>query len=75
MKKTDDLKNKLVATFTKRNNWNKHIEIDGETYIYISAKSEIRREVHQQSGTIASLVGYFTFVGGENWMGNFMWCC
>ena len=75
MKKTDDLKNKLVATFTKRNNWNKRIEIDGETYIYISAKNEIRREVRQSSGTIAALVGCFMFVGSEIWMGNFMWCC
>lgn len=68
MIKTNELKNKLETTFTNKANYNKHIQIDGETYIYISCRNEIRRVVHQNSGDIAVLVGCFTF-------GRFMWCC
>lgn len=75
MKKTNDLKKKLIATFSNRQNWNRLIEIDGEKFIYISAKNEIRREVKQPSGTVALLVGCFVFVGTDSPLGNFMWCC
>ena len=65
--RTEELKNKLAATFSNKANWNKHIDIDGETYIYISCKNEIRQRIHQTGGDIAILVGCFAF-------GRFMWC-
>lgn len=72
MKKSNELREKLVATFADKKNWNRLIDIDGEKYIYISAVNEVRREVKQPSGTIATLVGCFTLVTDHN---TFIWCC
>ena len=66
MKKTDNLKEKLIATFGDRRNWNKRIEIDGEVFCFVSANNEIRREVKQPSGTIFVQCAVMLF-------GNFVW--
>lgn len=52
---TKELKNKLEKLFSKKSNWNKHIDVDGDRYIYISAKNELRKEV--TNGAV--LVGFF----------------
>ncbi len=67
LEKTKELKEALVRMYNKHE-WNKHIEIDGEQYIYISCKNEFRRVVHQSGEDIAVLVGCMAF-------GQFMWCC
>lgn len=68
MTKTNELRDKLVATFANKANHDKHITINGEDYIYISCRNEIRRVVHQAGEDVAVLVGCFAF-------GKFMWCC
>lgn len=50
-----ELKNRLETIFSNRANWNKLIDIDGNRYIYISAKNELRKEVIDG----AVLVGFF----------------
>lgn len=68
MKKTNELKQKLQETFSKRENWNKHITIDGTRYIYISAVNEIRYMcVHSSGFETANLLA--TFVGNR-----IIWC-
>lgn len=74
MKKTDAMRDKLIAIFSNRRNWNRHIEIDGEIYIYVSANNEIRREIKQPSGTIAQLVACFSLFEGTGYE-RLMWCC
>lgn len=37
--------------------WNKNVEIDGETYIFVSSRNEFRKIVSQPSGEIGTLVG------------------
>lgn len=68
MIKTDELKNKLETTFSDKVNHDKHITIDGDEYIYISCRNEVRKTAHQTDYTIAVLIGCFAF-------GKFMWCC
>lgn len=76
MEKTPELKRTLAETFSKRFNWNRFIEINGERFIYISARNEVRREEkHYDGSTAAVLVGCFVFVGNETPIGNFFWCC
>ncbi len=58
--KTKELKEALVRMYNEHE-WNKHIEIDGEKYIYISCKNEFRRVVHQPGEDIAVLVGCMAF--------------
>lgn len=65
MKKTNELKNALVEMFENKV-WNKLTLIDGDYYIYVSAKNEFRKLVHQPSGDIAALVGCMAF-------GRFVW--
>lgn len=67
MKKSTELKNALTEMYNNKV-WNKHVEIEGENYIYISATNEFRRVIKQPSGQIAMLVGCMV-------QGNFMWCC
>lgn len=74
MKKTEELRQKLIETFSNRRNWNRRIEIDGEMYIYISAVNEIRREVKQSSETIAQLLACFALFVGSGY-DQIMWCC
>lgn len=66
MEKTDTLKQKLIAAFGDRRNWNRSIEIDGEVFRYVPATSEIRRQVRQPSGTIFVQCAVMLF-------GNFAW--
>lgn len=66
MNKTDNLKEKLIAIFGDRRNWNKRIEIDGEAFRFVSETNEIRREVKQPSGTIFVQCAVMLF-------GNFVW--
>lgn len=68
MKKTNELKKKLQETFSKRENWNKHITIDGTSYIYISATNELRYICKHTSGfDTANLLACF--------VGNLLiWC-
>ena len=69
MTKTNELKNKLAATFADKANHDKHITIDGDDYIYISCRNEIRRVINHENRTQeAVLVGCFAF-------GRFKWCC
>lgn len=74
MKKTEEIRQVLRDVFSNRRNWNRRIEIDGEMYIYISAVNEIRREVHQPSGTIAQLVAHFSLFEGNGY-DKIVWCC
>lgn len=66
MEKTDTLKQKLIAAFGDRRNWNRSIEIDGEVFRFVSAINEIRRQVKQPSGTIFVQCAVILF-------GNFAW--
>lgn len=66
MEETDTLKQKLLAAFGDRRNWNRNIEIDGEVFRFVSATNEIRRQVKQPSGTIFVQCAAILF-------GNFVW--
>lgn len=68
MEKSNELKAKLTETFLNKQNWNREIAIDGETFIYISAENKIRRIVNQPSGKVAVLVACFV-------LDKFIWCC
>ena len=78
MKKSNDLRKKIVEAFKDKNNWNKRVEIDGNIYIYISAANEVRVICNRGKFETANLIGCFTLIGGysSNYgIGRFMWCC
>ena len=54
MKET--IKNKFIEIANNKKMWNTNIEIDGETYIFISSRNEFRKIVKQQSGVIGVVV-------------------
>ncbi|MGN0686660.1 MAG: helix-turn-helix domain-containing protein [Oscillospiraceae bacterium] len=64
IRQTEELKEKLKETFSDKKNWNKHITIDGEDFIYISARNEIR---YVHSDKEAPLIACFAF-------GEIIWC-
>lgn len=66
--KTPEYREELIALYNNRANWNKRININGHTFIYISATNEFRME-HNSNGKIhALLIACMTF-------DRFMWCC
>ena len=54
MKET--VRNKLIEIAENKKLWNKNIEIDGETYIFVSSRNEFRKMVKQPSGEIGVVV-------------------
>lgn len=69
MQKTKELNQKLQDVFSRRENWNKHIVIDGTTFIYISAANEIRYICKHSSGfETANLIACFVSA-------HVIWCC
>lgn len=68
MKKSDELKNKLIEIYNNKQ-WDKIIDVNGDKFIYISATNEFRKIINQPSGDIAAIVATMT-------MGKFFtWCC
>lgn len=64
------LKDALKEIGNNKSFWNKHLEIEGNQYVYISAKNEFRKVVEQPSGTVEVIVGCMflgDFLEGESY--------
>jgi hypothetical protein len=59
-----ELKNRLETIFSNKANWNKHIDVDGNRYIYISAKNELRKEVTNGAILVGFFIDSLTFANG-----------
>lgn len=65
--KTAEIKNALTEIYNDTSKHNKRISINGDVFIYISAKNEFRVEQIRNNYTVALLVGCMC-------CGRFMWC-